>query len=227
MNMDYESMTVAELKEILKARGMKVSGKKAELIQRLSENETTNSATAEPQTSDEEDKSQEDFELEDADDFEEEFYQDEWDVDEEYAPKQKPSLDESTKAALMIRKTQRASMPKFRRQEWFRYYRLARTGWRKPNGYQSKQRLNMKYRTPMVRIGHRKIASVRGLHPSGFEEVLVKTPSDLEGLNPDSQAVRVSAGVGNRKRAIIHNRADQLGLRILNRRRIQRKGDLQ
>ena len=225
--MDYESMTVAELKEILKARGMKVSGKKAELIQRLSENETTNSATAEPKTSDEEDKSEEDFELEDADDFEEEFYQDEWDVDEEYAPKQKPSLDESTKAALMIRKTQRASMPKFRRQEWFRYYRLARTGWRKPNGYQSKQRLNMKYRTPMVRIGHRKIASVRGLHPSGFEEVLVKTPSDLEGLNPDSQAVRVSAGVGNRKRAIIHNRADQLGLRILNRRRIQRKGDLQ
>ncbi len=225
--MDYESMTVAELKEILKARGMKVSGKKAELIQRLSEIETTNSATAEPKTSDEEDKSEEDFELEDADDFEEEFYQDEWDVDEEYAPKQKPSLDESTKAALMIRKTQRASMPKFRRQEWFRYYRLARTGWRKPNGYQSKQRLNMKYRTPMVRIGHRKIASVRGLHPSGFEEVLVKTPSDLEGLNPDSQAVRVSAGVGNRKRAIIHNRADQLGLRILNRRRIQRKGDLQ
>tara|TARA_B100000123_G_scaffold269442_1_gene245554 strand:+ start:895 stop:1572 length:678 start_codon:yes stop_codon:yes gene_type:complete len=225
--MDYESMTVAELKEILKARGLKVSGKKAELIQRLSENETTNSATAEPQTSDEENKSEEDFEMEDADDFEEEFYQDEWDVDEEYAPKQKPSLDDDTKAALMIRKTQRATMPKFRRQEWFRYYRLARTGWRKPNGYQSKQRLNMKYRTPMVRIGHRKIASVRGLHPSGFEEVLVKTPSDLEGLNPDSQAVRVSAGVGNRKRTIIHNRADQLGLRILNRRRIQRKGDLQ
>ena len=139
----------------------------------------------------------------------------------------KRQLDDDTKAALMVRKTQRASMPKFRRQEWFRYFRLARTGWRKPNGYQSKQRLNMKYRTPMVRIGHRKIASVRGLHPSGFEEVLVKTPSDLEGLNPDSQAVRVSAGVGNRKRTIIHNRADQLGLRVLNRRRIQRKGDLQ
>ena len=67
--MDYESMTVAELKEILKARGLKVSGKKAELIQRLSENETTNSATAEPQTSDEENKSEEDFVMEDADDF--------------------------------------------------------------------------------------------------------------------------------------------------------------
>ena len=79
----------------------------------------------------------------------------------------------------------------------------------------------------MVRIGHRKVASVRGLHPSGFEEVLVKNPSDLDGLNPETQAVRISAAVGNRKRTIIHTRADQLGLRILNRRRIQRKGDLQ
>ena len=40
MNMEYESMTVAELKEILKARGLKVGGKKAELIQRLTESET-------------------------------------------------------------------------------------------------------------------------------------------------------------------------------------------
>ncbi len=34
---DYSSMTVAELKEILKERGLPVSGKKAELIERLSE----------------------------------------------------------------------------------------------------------------------------------------------------------------------------------------------
>ena len=142
--MEYESMTVAELKEILKARGLKVGGKKAELIQRLAENETKESEVQETQTSEEEEKSEEDFEMEDAEDFEEEFYEDEWDEDEEYVPKQKPSLDDDTKAALMVRKTQRASMPKFRRQEWFRYFRLARTGWRKPNGYQSKQRLNMK-----------------------------------------------------------------------------------
>jgi ribosomal protein L32E len=32
--------------------------------------------------------------------------------------------------------------------------------------------------------------------------------------------------VGNRKRSVIHDRADQLGLRVLNRRRIQRKGDM-
>ncbi|MDP6533968.1 MAG: SAP domain-containing protein, partial [Candidatus Poseidoniia archaeon] len=33
---DYESLTVPELKELLKAQGMPVSGKKAELVERLS-----------------------------------------------------------------------------------------------------------------------------------------------------------------------------------------------
>lgn len=36
-NVDYSSMTVAELKEILKEKGLPVSGKKADLVQRLSE----------------------------------------------------------------------------------------------------------------------------------------------------------------------------------------------
>ena len=121
---------------------------------------------------------------------------------------------------------QMKKQPKFRRQEWYRYYRLARTGWRKPKGMQSKQRLNMKYRTPMVRVGYGKIAAVRGLHPSGFEDILVNQPSDLDGLDPERQAIRIGAGVGNRKRAHIHDRADDLGLRVLNRRKIDRKGDL-
>ena len=34
---DYESMTVAQLKELLKQAGKPVSGKKAELIERLKE----------------------------------------------------------------------------------------------------------------------------------------------------------------------------------------------
>ncbi len=34
---DYDKMTVAELKELLKAAGKPVSGKKAELIERLQE----------------------------------------------------------------------------------------------------------------------------------------------------------------------------------------------
>jgi len=36
-NTDYSSMTVAELKDILRSKGLKVGGKKAELIERLEE----------------------------------------------------------------------------------------------------------------------------------------------------------------------------------------------
>lgn len=226
-NMDYDSMTVAQLKDLLRERGLKVGGKKSELIERLSYNGTDSETASEEIQNMEEEVELEESESIDDEDFDEEFYDEEWDdEDGEYLPRQKPVLDDETKAALLTRKSQRSSMPKFRRQEWFRYYRLARTGWRKPKGYQSKQRLNMKYRTPMVRVGHRKIASVRGLHPSGFEEILVNTISELDNLDPERQAVRIASKVGNRKRSVIHDRADQLGLRVLNRRRIQRKGDM-
>ena len=226
--MDYKSMTVSELKDLLRDRGLKLGGKKAELIERLSQSdgEAPVKEGEMEELNKQDDLVTEEFDMQDSDEFDEDFFEDDWDDEEEHKSRQKPILDDLTKQDLALRKSQRSSMPKFRRQEWYRYYRLARTGWRKPKGYQSKQRLNMKYRTPMVRVGHRKVASVRGLHPSGFEEILVNTPDQLDNLDPEKQAVRIGAGVGNRKRTVIHNRADQLGLRVLNRRRIQRKGDL-
>ena len=78
----------------------------------------------------------------------------------------------------------------------------------------------------MARIGYGKIAAARGLHPSGFEEVMVHAADQLDGLDPERQAVRIGSSVGNRKRSRIHDRADDLGLRVLNRRPIERKGDL-
>ena len=90
----------------------------------------------------------------------------------------------------------------------------------------TKQRANSRYRAPVARIGYRKIATVRGLPTSGVGEVLIHKPSGLEGVDPERQTVRVGSRVGNRKRMQIHDRADDLGLRILNRRRIERRGDL-
>ena len=217
--MEYESMTVAELKELLREANLPVSGKKSDLIIRL--NESNDSQEVEEIEEVEEVQEVE----EDIFEEDEEFFDEEW--DQIHTSRQKPVLDDETKVNLSIRAAQMKKQPKFRRQEWYRYYRLARTGWRKPKGMQSKQRLNMKYRTPMVRVGYGKIAAVRGLHPSGFEDVLVNQPSDLDGLDPERQAIRIGASVGNRKRANIHDRADDLGLRVLNRRKIDRKGDLQ
>lgn len=220
--MEYESMTVAELKELLREANLPVSGKKSDLIIRLNE---SNDSSQEVEEIEEVEEVEEDTFEEDTFEEDEEFFDEEW--DQIHTSRQKPVLDDETKVNLSIRAAQMKKQPKFRRQEWYRYYRLARTGWRKPKGMQSKQRLNMKYRTPMVRVGYGKIAAVRGLHPSGFEDVLVNQPSDLDGLDPERQAIRIGASVGNRKRANIHDRADDLGLRVLNRRKIDRKGDLQ
>ena len=205
---ELSDLTVAELKDLLREAGLPLSGKKADLIARLEEAEEHDEDIEE--------------EIEEADDdFDDYDDEEDWDDEEEYfhVAKQKPVLDEATKSALEARKAQKKVQPKFRRQEWFRYRRLARTGWRKPKGLQSSQRMNRKYRSPMARVGYGKIASARNLHPSGFEEVLVHNPADLDDIDPAVQAARVGGTVGGRKRALIHERADELGIRVLNRRR--------
>tara|TARA_B100000902_G_scaffold390651_1_gene439959 strand:+ start:586 stop:1251 length:666 start_codon:yes stop_codon:yes gene_type:complete len=219
---EYEDMTVAELKVILKELGLSSTGKKADLIERLKA-ASEDTADEEPTMVEEADE-----EVDDDDDFDD--FDDDWDDDDEdeeiHRAKQKPELDDETRKALATRDAQGRKQPKFRRQEWYRYKRLSRSGWRKPKGYQSKQRLNMKYRTPMARVGYGKIKAARDLHPSGFEEVLVHNTEGLDGVNPSTQAVRIGRGVGNRKRSAIHDKADEMGIRILNRRPIEKRGDL-
>ena len=39
----------------------------------------------------------------------------------------------------------------------------------------------------------------------------------LEGIDPKSQAVRIGGTVGTKKRIVIQDRADELGIRVLNR----------
>ena len=205
---EYSDNTVAELKELLKEAGLPVSGKKADLIARLDEA---------AEEIDEIEADEEEGEDDDFDDFDDE---EDWDDEATvHVAKQKPELDDETKAALLARKAQKKAQPKFRRQEWFRYKRLSKTGWRKPKGMQSSQRLNRKYRSPMVRVGYGKVKPARDLHPSGFKEVLVHRPEDLEEIDPAVQAARVGRTVGGRKRSLIHERADELGIRVLNRRR--------
>ncbi len=106
----------------------------------------------------------------------------------------------------------------FHRQEWFRYKRLG-DRWRRPRGRHSKMRLNRKYRPPKVRIGHRNPKDIRGLHPSGFEEILIHNTYELEKINPKTQAARIAGAVGEKKRAKIEEKANEKGIRILNRRK--------
>ncbi|HIF04217.1 MAG TPA: 50S ribosomal protein L32e [Candidatus Poseidoniales archaeon] len=199
---ELSDLTVAQLKELLKEAGLPVSGKKADLVARLIES----SDVDEVETSD----SNEDWD-EDGD----------WDdeVVVGHVAKQKPILDDATKAALSLRSEQKKKTPSFRRTEWFRYKRLSRSGWRAPHGMDSKQRRNYKYRSSLVRVGHGKVSTSRGLHSSGFREIMVQNTVDLETIDPETEAARVGRSVGGRKREHIYSRADELGIRVLNRRR--------
>ncbi len=213
---DYENMTVAQLKELLKEAGLPVSGKKADLILRLQEGADEPAPVEEESISeDEEEEVEDDFES----DYEDEDDWDDDDFDEEHIAKQKPVLSDEMKAALALRAAQKKGTPSFRRTEWFRYKRLSRSGWRKPHGMDNKQRRNYKYRGSLVRIGHGKVNAASGLHPSGFEEVMVHNTRDLDQIDAETQAARIGATVGGRKRENIHSRADELGIRVLNRRR--------
>lgn len=133
-----------------------------------------------------------------------------------YKPKIKPTLDTKQKTDLRTRKDIAGRRPTFLRQEWFRFQRLGEK-WRKPRGMHSKMRVHMRYRGKNVRIGYRGPTDVRGLHPSGFVEVLVFNVNDLRDINPKTQAVRIGHGVGAKKRKDIVDTATKKDIRILNR----------
>ena len=78
-------------------------------------------------------------------------------------------------------------------------------------------RVGLKYRPPVAKIGFRGPKAARGMHPSGFVEVLVHNDKGLEDLDPKRQAIRIAHGVGGRKRNVIQEKADDLGIRVLNR----------
>jgi large subunit ribosomal protein L32e len=135
-----------------------------------------------------------------------------------YKPKIKPQLDNKQKEQLVIRRQIKKRTPHFLRDEGFRYKRIPKN-WRRPTGYTSKLRMNLKYRPSKVRVGFRAPKIVRGLHPSGFEEVMIHTVKELETIDPKKQAVRIGGTVGTKKRLDIAKRAGELDIRVLNMRK--------
>jgi len=67
-----------------------------------------------------------------------------------------------------------------------------------------------------VKIGWRSPKAVRGLHPSGKEEVMVWNVADLENIDSETQVARIGGSVGRRKRDSIKIKAEELNIRILN-----------
>jgi len=85
--------------------------------------------------------------------------------------------------------------------------------WRKPRSIDLDRGLQHGFRP---KIGHRNKASLRDIHPSGYKEVMVNNITDVEKINAKTEAIRISATVGKRKRNDIISKANEKGIWVLN-----------
>jgi len=103
---------------------------------------------------------------------------------------------------------------KFKRQENWKYKRLT-DKWRKPRGANNPIKKGAAGRAANPAAGFGTKRSERYLHPTGLREVLVSNLSDMKGLDPKTQIVRIRGGVGKRKRLDLFKRARETGIKVI------------
>jgi large subunit ribosomal protein L32e len=88
--------------------------------------------------------------------------------------------------------------------------------WRRPRGLHSKQRKLKRAKGAHPDPGYGSPLAVRGMHPCGLKEVRVFNLKDIEAVDPVTEAIRIGATVGRKKREVIQIKASELKIRILN-----------
>jgi len=117
--------------------------------------------------------------------------------------------------ALELRERIKQQNPDFVRQESWRLKRL-KESWRKPRGIDSKMRMKVKGWPSTVNVGYRGPKAVRGLHPSGYKDILVHNVKEVKEIDPETEAIRIAHAVGKRKRGKILVEARKRDIKVLN-----------
>ena len=117
--------------------------------------------------------------------------------------------------ALKARKRAKKKKPAFVRPESWRYLKL-KESWRRPRGLDHKVRRKIKGWPPGVSVGYKGPKVARGLHPSGYREVLVHNAQEISNVDPKTEAARIAHRVGKKKRVQIIAEAKKRKVFILN-----------
>jgi len=124
----------------------------------------------------------------------------------------KPQLQ---RKALRTRARARNKKPAFLRQESWRDSKFSES-WRRPRGIDNKVRRKVLGWPASPSTGYKGPNVARGLHPSGYREVIVCNVEAVATIDAATQAIRIGRTVGKRKRALIIAEAEKLQVKVLN-----------
>jgi large subunit ribosomal protein L32e len=118
---------------------------------------------------------------------------------------------------LKLREKIKQKMPDFLRHLWWKKPKFKNEPkWHKPKGIDNKMRLQLKGYPPIVKVGYRVPAVVRGLHPSGLKPVVVHSVEELDDYNPSEHIVYIGSSVSLRKATLIYKKAVEKGFKVAN-----------
>jgi large subunit ribosomal protein L32e len=124
-------------------------------------------------------------------------------------------MDPESRRLFNVRKVQKGKKPQFKRTCSHKFKRLD-TNWRRPRGSQGKQRRKYAAKGALAQVGYGSPAAVKGLHPSGYSDVLISSIAELELVDPSFEAIRIARTIGAQKKAIILAKAEEFGIKVLN-----------
>ncbi len=116
---------------------------------------------------------------------------------------------------LKLRKQLKARKPDFIREDYQKRACIP-LPWRRPRGLHSKMRHRFAGHRALVDPGYGSPRRVYGLHPSGYEPVLVHTINELSRLDVKNQGAVLGSTLGLPKRIALLAKAKELGVKVLN-----------
>ncbi|NOR84898.1 50S ribosomal protein L32e [archaeon] len=117
---------------------------------------------------------------------------------------------------LKIRAEMKKKRPSFVRSEGnSKNTRRTNDSWRKPKGRDNKLRRRVNGEG-VVSKGYSVPPAVRGLHACGLNDIVVSNINDIQKLNSKTDAARISATVGIKKKITLLAEATKLKIKVLN-----------